>query len=173
MNTLTPSVWTDAKIVRLRELWMQGLSASKIGQQLLVSKSAVLGKVHRLDLPSRSTNTSSANLAAVVTQPIADSPPVPSAADEPAIPPQSEPPAEAVQPMLLPEIEPVTSSQSEASRTPSTPRLSSRQSCQWPNGDPGRSGFRLCGDPALLDKPYCAVHCKRAYVLRFSRANPT
>ena len=36
--------------------------------------------------------------------------------------------------------------------------------CCWPFGEPGTPDFRFCGRQALADKPYCAEHCKRAYV---------
>ncbi|MCX5614890.1 GcrA family cell cycle regulator [Bombella saccharophila] len=45
--------WTDELIARLRELWEQGLSTAEIGRQLSITKNAVVGKAHRLNLPSR------------------------------------------------------------------------------------------------------------------------
>ncbi len=45
-----PSTWTDDQIRRLGELWIQGLSAARIGEQLGVSRGAVLGKLSRLGL---------------------------------------------------------------------------------------------------------------------------
>lgn len=36
--------------------------------------------------------------------------------------------------------------------------------CCWPDGEPGTPDFRFCGEPSLVDKPYCAKHCDRAYV---------
>jgi GcrA cell cycle regulator len=45
--------WTEETIVRLRELWQQGLSTAEIGRQLAVTKNAVVGKAHRLGLQSR------------------------------------------------------------------------------------------------------------------------
>lgn len=36
--------------------------------------------------------------------------------------------------------------------------------CCWPDGEPGTDEFRFCGDKAVADKPYCAEHCRRAYV---------
>lgn len=45
--------WTDEQIDTLRKLWGEGLSTSEIGRQLGVSKNAVVGKAHRLGLPSR------------------------------------------------------------------------------------------------------------------------
>jgi GcrA cell cycle regulator len=45
--------WADETIIRLRELWDEGHSTAEIGRRLGVSKNAVVGKAHRLDLPAR------------------------------------------------------------------------------------------------------------------------
>lgn len=45
--------WADETIIRLRELWSEGHSTAEIGRRLGVSKNAVVGKAHRLDLPAR------------------------------------------------------------------------------------------------------------------------
>ena len=45
--------WTDERIETLKRLWARGDSASIIGRHLNVSRSAVLGKVHRLGLDAR------------------------------------------------------------------------------------------------------------------------
>jgi len=45
--------WTPERVKSLEALWDQGLSASRIGMALDVSKNAVIGKAHRLKLPSR------------------------------------------------------------------------------------------------------------------------
>src|SRR5690242_21655410 len=45
--------WAEETIVRLRALWDEGLSTAEIGRRLGVSKTAVVGKAHRLDLPAR------------------------------------------------------------------------------------------------------------------------
>ena len=36
--------------------------------------------------------------------------------------------------------------------------------CSWPEGEPGTLEFNFCGEPVILEKPYCAEHCQRAYV---------
>lgn len=45
--------WTEELIARLRDLWSQGLSTAEIGRQLSITKNAVVGKAHRLELPPR------------------------------------------------------------------------------------------------------------------------
>ena len=46
--------WTDERIDRLKALWMQGMTASQIADELGgVSRNAVIGKAHRLGLQSR------------------------------------------------------------------------------------------------------------------------
>src|SRR5436189_310715 len=47
-------MWTDERVELLKKLWADGLSASQIAAQLGgVSRNAVIGKVHRLNLPGR------------------------------------------------------------------------------------------------------------------------
>jgi GcrA cell cycle regulator len=45
--------WTDETIARLRALWADGHSTAEIGRRMGVSKNAVVGKAHRLNLPPR------------------------------------------------------------------------------------------------------------------------
>src|SRR5689334_5466962 len=45
--------WSEKKIAALRQLWIEGIPSAEIGRQLGVSKNAVIGKAHRLNLPHR------------------------------------------------------------------------------------------------------------------------
>jgi len=46
--------WTDERIERLKELWLKGMTASQIADELGgVSRNAVIGKAHRLGLQAR------------------------------------------------------------------------------------------------------------------------
>ena len=49
------SIWTDTLQARLRELWEQGLTASQIAAELSISRNAVIGKDHRLELSGRAS----------------------------------------------------------------------------------------------------------------------
>lgn len=45
--------WTDDKIKQLKKLWSKGKSTVEIAKELGISKNAVVGKVHRLELKNR------------------------------------------------------------------------------------------------------------------------
>ncbi|MDQ2804861.1 MAG: GcrA family cell cycle regulator, partial [Pseudomonadota bacterium] len=45
--------WSEDTILRLRALWEEGHSTAEIGRRLGVTKNAVVGKAHRLDLAAR------------------------------------------------------------------------------------------------------------------------
>lgn len=36
--------------------------------------------------------------------------------------------------------------------------------CSWPIGNPGEADFHFCGEKAELGRPYCAAHCRVAYI---------
>jgi len=66
-------------------------------------------------------------------------------------PPVPEPPAPVPEPVVTP---------------PTVVRVARRGGarCQWPFGDPGRPGFRFCGGPVAVGRPYCPEHVALAYV---------
>ena len=45
--------WSDEVICQLRALWAEGHPTAEIGRRLNVTKNAIVGKAHRLDLPAR------------------------------------------------------------------------------------------------------------------------
>ena len=47
------STWTPERIEEVTRLWGEGLTTAEIGKIVGVSKNAVVGKAHRLGLPSR------------------------------------------------------------------------------------------------------------------------
>ena len=47
--------WTQELETKLKDLWKKGLTGSEIAKTFGTTRSAILGKVHRLKLESRTT----------------------------------------------------------------------------------------------------------------------
>ncbi len=139
--------WRDTAISNLRRLWDEGHSTAEIGRRLGVTKNAVVGKAHRLDLPKRPSPIQRSTHPArtpvprpKVTLPV-QMPPAASVQAAPALPLPPVPP-------LVPSI---------------SCRRGLSQPCCWPLGEPGRPGFRFCDAAVDNGKPYCAEHRVLAY----------
>ncbi len=136
---MTASPWTADRIDRLKTLWLEGRSAETIARDLAhgITRSAVLGKVHRMGL--------SAGRAA---KPVKRDPP----ARTPSEPVWRRPVAR----LAVPEAAPLPES-----------GLSSllsvgRHDCRWPIGDPLAAGFSLCGR-RVVRGAYCEAHADVGY----------
>ena len=161
---LSDTPWTDAKIARLTQLWAEGLATAEIGRRLNLSKNAVVGKAHRLRLSERPS-------------PIRPGEGGQPRRTAPAPPPSGRPgrrptlpglaclrrPLAAAAPDRAPPPSPPSPSR-EASALGTPPRARAAQPCCWPLGEPGSPRFRYCEAPASAGKPYCAAHCRLAYV---------
>ena len=159
--------WAEETIVRLRTLWDEGLSTAEIGRRLGVSKNAVVGKAHRLDLPARPSpirrdgSGSSAprrsaprRVAGPTLPPLSSASPIGASSGGSLVLP-----AVAVltpKPVVVPPPVRVV---------PPPPRPYGRiVTCCWPLGEPGTRSFRFCDDASEPGKPYCSEHVKLAYV---------
>jgi len=166
--------WTDERIQELTRLWQQGLSASEIGKRLGVSKNSIVGKAHRLNLPSRPS-------------PIRHGEEADGAAG-----------AEAAEPQGRAARKPSgkangrsgskngqangtgngkangsakrkgtgTTGDNPASVRAQVEARGGRSGCLWPIGDPNDPDFHFCGAAAAPGKPYCPEHAARAYITR-------
>ena len=161
--------WTDERVELLRQLWLDGRSASQISAQLGagVTRNAVIGKVHRLGLSGRTK--SSAPAASRIRQ---------------------RPPA-AHRPTVVHRTSGVSHGGGHAVRGNNALALNAdhlfearpqiyedvvvpislrvtivelkESMCRWPLGDPTSSEFRYCGSQSAGSSPYCASHGKMAY----------
>ena len=172
--------WTEELIARLKAYWLEGLSTAEIGRRLNISKNAVVGKAHRLDLPARPSpirRDPSGNGAARPRKPRRVHGPTlpPLASAEPQTPaerPEAAAPAEAParpeprEVAAAPAAKPAPERRQE--RRPlavaSSRPAPHAPSCCWPIGDPGTPNFHFCGAPAVPGKPYCGPHAEIAYV---------
>lgn len=153
--------WTAKSIDLLRALWAEGHSTAEIGRRMGVTKNAIVGKAHRLDLPARPSpirkmEASGAPSSAHRRKPAAvrDAAPAIAAVAVRAVP-------QAPQPQPAPRLA-AAPAQVASAQVSHFPRASLR-SCCWPIGEPGQREFRFCGCEAAPGKPYCAEHAAIAY----------
>lgn len=134
-------VWTRERIALLKKLWAEGETATAIAMRLRMSKSAVLGKVFRLRLPSAAKATAAAARRDAATVGRRRRGRLPA------------------KPRVKPAAPAMTSGKTLFELT--------NDSCRWPHGQPGTKTFHFCGAPeADLEggRPYCERHARRAYV---------
>ncbi len=159
--------WTEERLELLKKLWGEGLSASQIATQLGggVTRSAVLGKTHRLGLVrNRSAETATPRLrnptqppAQAITSNLA-APQNPNQGPKPSVQASIQAPAEHPKPAPLP-VEAVA---------PGSKGLTIMEfregTCRWPLGDPTKPEFRYCGAGGVPGLPYCDHHAQIAYI---------
>jgi len=144
--------WTDEAIARLKSLWAEGHSTAEIGRRMGVSKNAVVGKAHRLNLPARPSPIRREG-------PARPRPPVVRRVTGPTLPPL----AAAALP-AIPAAPKLAVVRQPREAPPATRFVARPIPCCWPIGEPGTKNFRFCGAESLPGKPYCAEHAALAYV---------
>lgn len=135
--------WTNEIIEKLRALWAEGLSTAEIGRRLNVSKNAVVGKAHRLNLPSRPSpiRRHDGETPRVVT------------------------PKRVIGPTLPPLSASIGAPAPSLRALAPVQKFSQRAApCSWPIGEPGTSSFHFCNAASAGGKPYCEEHAAIAYV---------
>ncbi len=161
--------WTDDRVELLKKLWSEGLSASQIAARLAqgVTRNAVIGKVHRLNLSGRAQQPRNAAPRAPRKQREPShpgrgtgTPSLPTAGNtalKPMIRAEAQP-----RPAALPAPEPM-----RLVDIPKGGRITilhlSDKTCKWPIGDPGHDDFCFCGHGPRDGSPYCEYHARLAY----------
>ena len=174
--------WTEQRIEMLRKLWGQGQTASQIATLLGgVTRSAVIGKAHRLGLTGRPSPIKRDGAEGAAPrrksggqrrqQPALAPMPAPRHAAPAGLAAATAPVAAApkAEPRYAAPASDLAEPRAEvpvAPKAPATPRTAAHagsKSCSWPVGDPKQPGFHFCGESAEPGRPYCAHHCGIAY----------
>lgn len=141
--------WPEDRVASLKKLHAEGLSMSQIARRLGhgLSRSAVLGKIHRLGLARPE-----------VAKPIRYTPGRPAKAPKPS----PGPTAAATNVIHLKPPTPVRPERPHKGPVVPMAQLQAHM-CKWPIGDPQDAGFGFCGAKRQGALPYCDAHIRRAY----------
>ncbi len=149
--------WNDEAITRLRTLWNEGHATAEIGRRMGITKNAVVGKAHRLDLPERPSPILR-NGPAKSGKPPGLTPRTPRTKG-PTLPMigESKPAGASATAATTPQ--PPTAPLRTVAATLAAPvRRVSGEPCCWPIGEPGTRGFRYCDAATERGRPYCPEH---------------
>ncbi len=136
--------WNEEKVAKLKELWGKGNTASQIAEIIGgISRNAVIGKAHRLNLSAKIKARSSSNnqnLNISKSEKYTKSRRGRKSRFQSLI---IEKDFEPENPKQLEELD--------------------EDSCKWPIGHPDEESFYFCGRSSLKDFSYCKLHLLYAY----------
>ena len=146
--------WNEKKVGKLKELWGKGNTASQIAGIIGgISRNAVIGKAHRLNLSSK-----------IKTRSTSSSQNFDSGSDE-NISKQKQGRKSKFKSLLI-----------EKDFEPENPKKLEEldeSSCKWPVGHPEEHSFYFCGRSSLKDFSYCKLHLLYAYQPKGRKEDPT
>jgi len=141
--------WNEERIEALTKMWREGLSASQVARQLGgVSRSAVIGKIHRLGIAGRDAPSRPHSLGGrPATRVRATAGGIRRVAAQVRSPRQ----AASAAPRANFEVAPTA-----------TIHTLTEAGCRWPIGEPDQAGFGFCGRIRTGSGAYCAGHAPMA-----------
>mgnify|MGYP006092718967 CR=1 FL=1 len=137
--------WNDEKVAKLKELWGKGNTASQIAEIIGgISRNAVIGKAHRLNLSSK-----------IKTRSVSSAENFQNNGNEENISKQKRGRKSKFKSLII-----------EKDFEPENPKKLEEldeSSCKWPIGHPEEESFYFCGRSSLKDFSYCKLHLLYAY----------
>ncbi|HVN01095.1 MAG TPA: GcrA family cell cycle regulator [Caulobacteraceae bacterium] len=142
--------WNEERIEALTKMWREGLSASQVARQLGgVSRSAVIGKVHRLGIAGRDAPARPHNVGGRPSTRVRAS--AGGVRRAPSLAPRAPRIVAPAQPRVVFNVPPTA-----------TIQTLTEHACRWPIGEPDQPGFGFCGRLRTGPGAYCAGHAPMA-----------
>tara|TARA_A100001388_G_scaffold171034_1_gene127850 strand:+ start:150 stop:644 length:495 start_codon:yes stop_codon:yes gene_type:complete len=136
--------WTEEKVAKLKELWGKGNTASQIAEIIGgISRNAVIGKAHRLNLSAK-----------IKTRAAASNKKFETSLNEKNIVNRKGRRNKFKSLIIEKDFEPENPKQLEEL---------DENTCKWPIGHPDQESFYFCGRSSLKDFSYCKLHLLYAY----------
>ena len=146
--------WNEEKISKLKELWGKGSTASQIAEIIGgVTRNAVIGKAHRLNLSSKIKARNSSSSHSFENN------------SEENNSKQKQGRKSKFKSLLI-----------EQDFEPENPKKLEEldeSSCKWPVGHPEEKLFYFCGRSSLKDFSYCKLHLLYAYQPKGRKEEPS
>jgi len=145
--------WNEEKVEKLKELWGKGSTASQIAEIIGgISRNAVIGKAHRLNLSSKIKTRNSSSSQSFDNSSEGNSSK------------QRKGRKSKFQSLII-----------EKDFEPENPKKLEEldeSSCKWPVGHPEEESFYFCGRSSLKDFSYCKLHLLYAYQPKGRKEEP-
>tara|TARA_B110001450_G_scaffold249035_1_gene265914 strand:+ start:72 stop:569 length:498 start_codon:yes stop_codon:yes gene_type:complete len=136
--------WNEEKVAKLKELWGKGNTASQIAEIIGgISRNAVIGKAHRLNLSSKIKARS-----ALSNQNFKNN------TEDNSLKQRRGRKSKFQSLIIEKDFEP---------ENPKKLEELDETSCKWPVGHPEENNFYFCGRSSLKDFSYCKLHLLYAY----------
>ncbi|MDB4081415.1 hypothetical protein N9500_00635 [Candidatus Pelagibacter sp.] len=146
--------WNDEKVSKLKELWGKGSTASQIAEIIGgISRNAVIGKAHRLNLSSKIKTRSASSNQILNNNP-----------EENNLKQRQSKKNKFKSLLIEKDFEP---------ENPKKLEELDESSCKWPIGHPEEESFYFCGRSSLKDFSYCKLHLLYAYQPKGKKEEPT
>ena len=146
--------WDEAKVSKLKELWGKGNTASQIAEIIGgISRNAVIGKAHRLNL-SYKIKASSSSLNQNLNN---------THNKENNLKEKRGRKSRFKSLIIEKDFEP---------ENPKKLEELDESSCKWPIGHPEEESFYFCGRSSLKDFSYCKLHLLYAYQPKVKKEDP-
>ena len=141
-------MWTEEKVKILKELWGKGKTASQIAEIIGgISRNAVIGKAHRLNLSAKLKNKSFKENILIRNLDTNNT-------ESKSLGKRKLSRSRFKSLLIEKDFEPENPKQLEEL---------DENTCKWPIGHPNESSFYFCGRKSLKDFSYCKLHLLYAF----------